>query len=557
MTESNDIAIGSRTPSEKVTEPVNRRDFLRASALGMAELVTGGLSLSCMSRAASSRPAKRPNILLLMTDQQRFDSLGCYGCRAVATPNLDQLARGGALFERCYSPNPICTPVRASLLTGKPVPGHGVFKLHDILAKDEILVPERLRTLGYETTLVGKLHVSGLWEEAERRHPHDGFDHYHWCIDPGLNFDSPFNAYARWVRDKDPAFYERLKREGKSLHHFPAALHFSTWAAETTIERIRGRDSDRPFFILMSLFDPHDPYYDHPLEAAEEVNVAAIAAPQAPSDDPALPEGVQREYEKSQDILRRMPEYTNDIQKLRKGYYASIGFLDAQIGRVLDYLDAQGLTDDTLVIFVSDHGDMLFDRGLFSKGGHFYDPSIHVPLLMRWPRQIPAGRRIPELVQHMDITATILAATGHKRYQLDAIYPESMDLVRLIREGEDYDRGRGWAVCTFRNTGYGPGGTYFDPPIHATMFHEGRYKLSVYHDLPEDGGSFEGVLFDMQNDPQESHNLWNDVDYAEIKVTLLQRMLNWSTRQEVRLLGSRGGEKFHSSVMKAYGAERR
>ncbi|MBC8217693.1 MAG: sulfatase-like hydrolase/transferase, partial [Planctomycetes bacterium] len=389
MTESKDVAIRNRTVHEDVIGPVRRRDFLRVAGLGVAGLVTGGLTLFSSGRAANTSRAGRPNILLVMTDQQRFDALSCYGCRALATPNLDRLAREGALFERCYSPNPICTPVRASLLTGKHVPGHGVYKLHDILPKDEVLLPERLRAVGYETTLVGKLHVSGLWEEAERRHIRDGFEHYLWCIDPGLNFDSPFNAYAGWVKERDPTFYARLKQEGKSLQHFPSALHYSTWAAETTIERIRHRDPNRPFFVLMSLFDPHDPYYDHPVEAADAVDTAAIPSAQIPPDDVARPDGVRREYEKSQDILRKMPEYQNGVRGLRNGYYASIAFLDAQIGRVLHYLDEQDLAGDTFVIFVSDHGDMLFDRGLFSKGAYFYDPSIRVPLLMRWPGRIP------------------------------------------------------------------------------------------------------------------------------------------------------------------------
>ena len=521
----------------------------------MAWFVSGDLTSFGSSRAANTSRTGRPNILLLMTDQLRFDALSCYGCRAVTTPNLDRLAKQGALFERCYSPNPICTPIRASLLTGKHVPGHGVYKLHDILPKDEVLLPERLRASGYETTLVGKLHVSGLWEEAERRHPHDGFDHYLWCIDPGLNFDSEFNAYAQWVEQKDPVFYKRLKREGKSLQHFPSSLHYSTWAAEKAIERIKDRDSNRPFFIFMSLFDPHDPYYDHPVEAAEEVKVEAIETAQKPPADSALPDGVRREYEKSRDILRKMPEYQNDVRRLRRGYYASIAFLDMQIGRVLDCLDKQDLTNDTLVIFISDHGDMLFDRGLFTKGAYFYDPSVRVPLLMRWPGRIPPGTRVSELVQHMDITATLLAATDYNQDQLDTINPQSMDLLRLIEEGERYNRRRGWAVCTFRNSGYGPGGKYFDPPIHATMFHDGRYKLVAYHDRVGDEAELEGELFNMQNDAKELSNLWQSADHVDIKSALLQRMLNWLINNEKRLLGTRGGQKFHTSVMKAYGGQ--
>ena len=496
---------------------------------------------------------ERPNVLILMTDQQRFDALGCYGCDAIKTPNIDRLALEGALFERCYSPCPICTPSRASMLTGKAVPGHGVYKLHDILPEDEILLPRRLQALGYETSLVGKLHVSGLWHEAEQRHPNDGFEHYHWCVDPGLNFDSPFNAYARWVERKDPRFYEQLKKEGKRLRHFPAGLHFTTWAAETTIELIENRDSARPFFVLMSLFDPHDPYYDHPLEAAGQVDAAAVGKPQPRPHDSALPDGVRREWDKSQAVLHSTEEYQDGAHSLRKGYYASTAFLDEQTGRVLRCLDEQGLTGNTFVIFVSDHGDMLFDRGLFTKGAYFYDPAIRVPLLIRLPGHIPAGTRVGNTVQHMDITATVLATAGYSRDQLDAISPHGMDLVDLAAKGNAYPRRRDWAVCMFRNSGYGPGGTYFDPPIHATMFFDGRFKLNIYHNRPGNSRHVDGELYDMRSDPLEMSNLWNHPDHAEIKTRLLGRMLNWMVENELRTSGSRGGERFRQSVMKEYG----
>ena len=129
----------------------------------------------------------RPNISqhpAIMSDQQRWDTLGCYGCRAIPTPALDGLAAGGVLFERCYVNATICTPSRACMLTGKPLPGHGVYRLHDTLPDDQVLLPAHLTGLGYQTALVGKLHVSGRVVEAERRHPHDGFERYEWCIDP-------------------------------------------------------------------------------------------------------------------------------------------------------------------------------------------------------------------------------------------------------------------------------------------------------------------------------------------------------------------------------------
>lgn len=539
--------------------PNTRRDFLKALGLGAASLaIPGCTGTSTKSGFKNSKRAEktRPNILILMTDQQRFDSLSCYGCRAINTPNLDRLAREGALFEHCYSSCPICTPVRASILTGKAVSGHGVYKLHDILPDEQIMFPKRLQSIGYETSLVGKLHVCGLWHEAEKRHPNDGFDHYHWCIDPGLNFDSPYNSFARWVKKKDPVFYERLKKEGKSLHHFPAELHFSRWASETTIDLIRNRDKRQPFFILMSLFDPHDPYFDHPVEAAGMVNEENIPEPQSIPNDKNMPSGVRRELEKSQTIKNESETFKGSIHELRKGYYASIAFFDREIGKVLNCLEREGLTENTLVIFLSDHGDMLWDRGLFTKGAYFYDPSIRVPFLMRFPGKIPAGTRVKEPVQQLDVAATVLSLAGFSKEQLKQTMPHSMDLLSLIQKGKKYENYRDYAVCAYRNSGYGPGHKYFDPPIHATMFRDKRYKLNVYHNVSV-SGNLGGELYDMQKDPKEINNLWHNPKYGKVKMRLVHRLFDWMVENDVRNFGSRGGEKFFTLKKGYYGDEKK
>jgi len=536
-----------------------RRDFLKALGVGAASLAMSGCTgASTKSGFKSSKRAEktRPNILILMTDQQRFDTLSCYGGNIVNTLNLDRLAKEGALFEHCYSPCPICTPVRASMLTGKAVSGHGVYKLHDILPDEQILFPKRLQSIGYETSLVGKLHVCGLWREAEKRHPNDGFDHYHWCIDPGLNFDSPYNSFAPWVKKKDPVFYERLKKEGKSLHHFPAEVHFSRWASETTINLIKNRDKKRPFFILMSLFDPHDPYFDHPVEAADMVNEQNIPEPQPLPNDPDMPTGVKREVDKARFIKNNSETFKESVHDLRKGYYASIAFLDQEIGKILNCLDQWGLTDNTLVIFISDHGDMLFDRDLFTKGGFFYDPSIRVPFLMRFPGKIPAGIRIKELVQQLDVAGTALTLAGYTPQQLKKFMPHSMDLLSLIQKGKKYENYRDYAVCAYRNSGYGPGHKYFDPAIHATMFRDKRYKLNVYHNVSI-SGNLGGELYDMQKDPKEINNLWHNPKYGEVKMRLVQRLFDWMVENDVRNFGSRGGEKFHTLKKSYYGDEKK
>jgi len=484
--------------------------------------------------------SERPNFLLIMTDQQRYDSLGCYGFAGAHTPNIDRLAVEGIVFDHCYVTNPICTPSRSSILTGKHLPGHGVYRLHDVLPEDEVLVTKRLQQSGYTTALIGKLHVSGRVYEGKNRHPNDGFDVYEWCMDPRMYFDSPFNTYSRWLDEQDPAFAKLMRDKQRRPRHIPRKYHVTHWAAERTIDFIERWDGNKPFFCLMSNFDPHSPYDDHPLEMRDLVDASRIPDPVGiPGETNWKPYGLRRAHDAFFKKRASRDISLETIKEERLGYYASIALLDLEIGRVLESLEKKGVAENTLVIFVSDHGDMLGDHELFRKGAFFYDPCVRVPLIMRWPVRLPGGNRVESLVQPHDLAATISAAAGYTTDELARAMPESRDLVPVAAGRQP--RCRDYAVCCWRNSAYGDGDIYFDPPLHATMFRDERYKLSVYHDLQGMGLHSEGLLYDMQDDPDELHDLWNDPNHQGVKIRLLQRMLDWITTQELRL-GSRGGE---------------
>ncbi len=485
--------------------------------------------------------ATQPNILLIMTDQQRYDSLGCYGFEAGHTPNLDALAAEGAVFERCYINNPICTPSRASLMTGQHLPGHGVYKLYDVLPDDQVLFTEHLRRVGYHTALFGKLHVSSTHYEAEQRHPNDGFDVYEWCLEGPLRMDSPFHGYRKWLEQVDPAFCGRLRREGRAVLHIPQHLHMTHWAAERTIDYVRARsDAEQPFFCMMSVFDPHNPYEDHPLEMRDLIDANAMP-------DPLIVEG---ELEGKPAALRResgasyLGDFANfsldDLREMRLGYHASIALVDQEVGRVLNALEDAGIAENTLVIFTSDHGDMLGDHQLLVKGAFFFDPNVRVPLLMRWPARFEGNHRVRSLVQPHDLAATILSAAGLPPEDLAQIMPESRSLLKLA-SGE-VDPIRDYAVCCYRNSGLTYGHGYWDPPIHATMFRDERYKVNVYHAPGFGAGPIEGELYDMVEDPAEIYNLWDDAGMAAVRQTLIERLADWLGGQE-RRLGARGGER--------------
>jgi arylsulfatase A-like enzyme len=494
---------------------------------------------------------------MIMTDQQRYDSLGCYGNKGVHTPNLDRIAEEGVRFDQCYCNATICTPSRASILTGLPLCGHGVYKLHDVLPPEQVLLPERLRRLGYTTALCGKLHVSGRIEEAEKRHPNDGFDVYNYCLDPaGLHFNSPLNGYAQWLREKDPQFYELVLEKGKQIEHFPADLHYSKWAAESAVHFIENAPKGKPFFCKLSFFDPHDPYMDYPEEYGQMVDVKNLppVRPLLEGNAP-IPEGAQRERDRP--IQPHGAQAEDLVRRSRIGYYASIAFLDNQIGRVMEVIENRGLADNTIVLFVSDHGDMLGDKGLLTKGAYFYDPSSRVPFLLRYPGTLPGNTVCKHLVQPHDIAATLLAAGGMNPDERKTLMPHSMNLLRLLEEGDTYEQYRDYAVTLYRNSGYGPGGTYFDPPIYCSMFRDTRYKLSIYHrasgegyyegvpgdSRPDKGTSMEGELYDMEADPLETINLWNKPEYQENKWSLISRLMDWMVKMDVAYVGSRGGER--------------
>ncbi len=496
----------------------------------------------------------RPNILLIMTDQQRWDSLGCYGADWVETPNLDRLAAEGVRFDQCVVNNPICTPSRASIWTGKEVPGHGVYRLYDTLPPDEVMFSQRLRDVGYHTALFGKLHTSGRLYEATNRHPGDGFDEYEWCLEASVHLESPLNGYARWLADKDPAFLDRLRREGRGVLHHPRNVHFTHWAAERTIDFIdrmagpgeagegaRGTAAAvaaQPFFCCMSLFDPHNPYEDYPLEIAERVNRDQIPPRQIDSrrDRPA---GLERERVHS--YLGTVEALSDEqIESMRLGYYASIALIDMEVGRVLQALERTELAENTLVLFVSDHGDMIGDHDMLVKGACFYDACVRVPFIARWPARFAGGSDVDALVQPHDIAATVLSAAGIPDEERRRAMPTSRDLLPLA--SGDAAAVRETAVCAYRNSGIADTGRPWDPPINATMIRDERYKLTLFHDEPP-GSEVQGELYDMVEDPGEMDDLFARPEGTLARARLTEALLAWMARYEVSLLGSRGGER--------------
>ena len=463
---------------------------------------------------------KKPNIVLIMTDQQRRNSMGAYGCRYASTPSLDALAAQSVVYDHCYCNTPVCTPSRASVMTGKTIAGHGVYNLFDILPQEERLLPSYLKELGYYTGLVGKLHVSGINFERDHRNAGDGFDVYELCHEASIYMDGKYNAYARWLKERDPEEYERVYKEGRKRNFRPAKTHFSTWVGERSTAFVQeAAQRGEPFFLMAGFFDPHNPYDHYPKEAAEWLHEEYYEPPVRCSEDLTdCPEGVR--YERELHGHKNHPD-DDEIHEMRRNYFASIAFVDRQVGRLTDELKRLGLYDDTLIVYTSDHGDMLGDHWLYSKGADFYDDCTNVPLLIKYPGQSEM-RRSDRLIQLNDLFATLLLAGGGD----PSIRPESLPI-----QGETE---REAAVCEYMGSGK-LDDDVFPYPILASMYRTKQYKLNLYHDTRE------CQLFDMDKDEKELHDLAHMSEMAGTLFELAQGYLQFTVRRDYALNAGRGG----------------
>ncbi len=295
---------------------------------------------------------------------------------------------------------------------------------------------------------------------------------------------------------------------------------------------------------MMSVFDPHNPYDNYPLEMEQFVDAAAIPAAVAPADDgAAVPWAFTAEREHS--YLGPMASFSAaDVARMRLGYAAMVAHIDLEVGRVLAALEEEGLAGSTLVVFTSDHGDMLGDHATLVKGAMLHDPCVRVPLIARWPGVLDGGRRCPALVQSSDLAATFAAAAGVAPARIAALMSDARDLASGGARADlpaGYDGFHDAVVSAYRNSGIDDRGRPWDPPIHATMVRSGRFKLHAYHPVAGRQPAAIYRLFDLESDPREQRDLAGEPGHRAALDGLKDRLVAWLLEAETRQ-GSRGGE---------------
>ncbi len=475
----------------------------------------------------------RPNILFICTDQQRYDAVGCYGNRHIITPAIDALAAEGVLFEQCYVQNPVTAPSRASLVTGRYPHAHGLWANGVPLPAGNPLFTRTLADAGYDCGLVGKWQLGPAFGGRTETRLDDGFRVFEWAHDPA--HASPDNRYHRWLEARFPDLYAAVSAAGPKRADYPAVgfdampteAHFSRWLGETAVEFLRDRrDPERPFFLWTNFFDPHHPFAA-PQEYLDRYDPAALPAPIGGPQDladrpPILAEASRKSYAGR---ARGFVEYTpEEIREMVRTYYAMVTLIDDEVARILATLDERGLADDTFVVFTSDHGEMLGDHGLLLKGPMFYEGAVRAPLILRWPGSLPVGARRTDLVQWIDLTSTLLDVAGAPPLQ----GAQGKSLLPLARGDNDAPH-RGWALSEYRNSGHP-----YDPAVHATMLRWGRYKLVAHHGPPATDRPPSGELYDLEADPRELRNLWDEPSMAATRVELERMLLDVLVATEER-----------------------
>ena len=460
------------------------------------------------------------NVILYCTDEQRADLLGCMGHRGINTPNVDALAARGAVLSRMYVQGTVCMPSRASIMTGRYPSGHGVIDNGFNLSERETTIAGLFRSAGYHTACVGRTHVScSLPHPILPRSDYHGFAecHHSQCYWEGLD---PHGDYLAWIRREHPQWYrsaampEPVDRDdaiGASWWDLPEELSMTSWVTDVSLEvlrRSREADPQRPLFLWAGTWDPH-PRYCVPAPWDRRYPPAEIPLPvrrEGELDD--LPPHYRRQARTGWPARPDL-DFDRVIRNTLSIYWGMISHVDDQFGRLLRGIEELGMTRDTVVVFMSDHGDESGDHWVWGKGPYWFDGSLRIPcVIASGDGSIRGGAVHDCLAEEIDVLPTLLELAGVTAPADAEIQGRS--LVPVLRGESARHRDDVFAE-------------YHDFNVSGErMFslRDSRYRYVHYQDREY------GELYDYQTDPGALFNRWDHPDYRGVRATMRDKLLN-------------------------------
>lgn len=453
--------------------------------------------------------AERPHILFLLTDQQRADCLGCAGHRLLKTPNLDRLATESVRFSHAFTTSPLCAPARLSLINGLYPHNSNLWSNDEDLPVTADTYVKRLRAEGYRTATIGKNHLHEIenidffaYEEFMHR---IGFDDVYETPGTWGNIGGD-NVYIRHLRrhglhEALSRYLAELEAKPDQVRRFiaeplpiPAELYLDTFLGDVAVQYLREYDYAEPSFLFVGFQGPHEPW-DVP-----EKYYRLYDCDQIPDPIPEMPNGYwlperSRRYQRWAQYYQ--PERPRALKEISASYFGKISLIDDSVGKIVDAYRRKGWWEKTVVVFASDHGEMLGDLGRLSKSV-CYDSAIRVPLMMRTPGRQAAGVVSDSFVETIDLYATLLELTGCET----AERKDSLSLVPLLND----------PAASLRRD------VLAEVHVH-TMLRTREWKLVV----GRDGLSLQ--LFDLRADPHEQCNLVGHPEYRQQELEMRSQLL--------------------------------
>ena len=466
----------------------------------------------------------RPNIVFVITDQQRYDTVNALGFPFVDTPHMDRLVREGVSFSNCFVTAPVCASSRASLFTGLYPHTTGILKNADSWRRSWV---EWLADAGYHCVNVGKMHTWPYDAPAgfHERYVVENKDRYlegrYWFDewDKGLAARGLVKQQRELYRERDD-YRESL---GAFTWDLPEETHSDFFVGNFAQWWLRTKPKTEPLFLQIGFPGPHPPYDPVPrhLEAYADRDIPLQEMRQDDLDSQPPPFQIMRQHNVDIDhdsVVHNLEPTEEQRLRQRRHYLANVTMIDEKLGELMTDLEENGYGENTIVIFTSDHGDCLTDHG-HSQKWTMYDPIVRVPLMAWAPGRFEGGRQVDGLTQSMDMGAAILELAGVE-------LPEYLEAESVLPALE----GKGWSGRDHVFAELTKDGIYTDGPF-TTMVRSHEWKLVHFLDQPY------GQLFDLANDPDEFTNLWDNPAAADRKAELLDVLRDWHIRSQVTTAG--------------------